>query len=441
MFFAREYQSDFFPLLNSLKYESIYVTLTLDEKKRVEAKGKSVLLCFEEEYDTLVPADVPDDYFETSFGSDRYLGPLSLQLRREILGKEISFWRQALETSRATAVVNEIVAIEISEVLHLECRKRGIRYLSWLSFAAPNTFYFQHTPMHNQLDNSIQLLQPTAADVAKAEAYIEKVLAGSGQPFYAQNIKKRGNPVMLLKSIKRWMLTKISASRYPKAKSLAIFGNPQYVFATSIKLYFLSFFRKYKKLDDFRGFDLVFYPLHFEPEATLKYMSEFFSNQAATIEYISKCLKTNQVLVVKEHPQQPGMLLTDTFRRLQRNYSNILLLPAEIPTTHLIRECKAIVTLTSTAGFEGLIAGKPVFVLGKIFYNQCPGVHKIGSYEDLRQKLRSPEYAKPSPEQVKHFISQMVHYTHVGNPYQHASLYTNENIADVTRAIEEELKN
>ena len=439
LFFAREYQADFFPLLLSEKYNAYYVTLTLEEKRRVEAKGQPVFACFEEMSDTLSPDQIPESYFLTSFASDRFMGDLSLAERQTILGKEIAFWRFALEEGKADAVINETVAIETSEVLLIEAQKRGIPYHSWMSLPVPNTFYFQRTPMYSELDQRIQEIQPGSEDLAKAEMYMEKVRQGAGAPFYAQNLKKRGNPVVLLKNVKRWFLAKKRSGKYARNKSLAVFGAPQRVFGTQMKLYFLSLFRKYRKQEGFKQYELIFYPMHFEPEATLRYMSEFYSNQVATIESISKCLKTNQVLVIKEHPQQPGMFLTYPFRQIQRNYSNILLLPAEIPTSELIKDSAAIVTLTSTAGFEGLILGKPVFVLGKVFYNQCPGVYKILSYEELREKLRAPSYLKPSAEKVKHFIAQMIHYANVGNPYPHANLYASDNIAAVTRAIERQL--
>lgn len=440
LFFAREYQADFFPLLRSEKYDAYYVTLTLEEKRRVEAKGQPVFACFEEMYDTLIPVQFPESYFLTSFASDRFMGSLSLAERQTILGKEIAFWRFALEEGKADAVINETVAIEASEVLFIEAEKRRIPYYSWMSLPVPNTFYFQHTPMNNELNWSIQDLQPLDEDLARAEEYMEKVRQGVGAPFYAQNLKKRGNPVVLLKFVKRWILAKKRSVKYSKAKSLAIFGCPQRIFSTRIKLYFLSIFRGYKKLEEYRQHELIFYPLHFEPEATLKYMSEFYSCQPSTIEYIAKCLKSNQILVIKEHPQQPGMLLTAAFRRVQREYSNVLFLPAEIPTAQLIRDCKAIVTLTSTAGFEGMIIGKPVFVLGKIFYNQCPGINKVSSYEELRSLMHAPHYQVSTQEQARQFIAKMVRYASSGNPYEHANLYSQQNISAVTRAIERQLE-
>ena len=47
---------------------------------------------------------------------------------------------------------------------------------------------------------------------------------------------------------------------------------------------------------------------------------------------------------------------------------NVVLLPSSVSTTTLIDECELCVTLTSTAAFEALIRGKPVVILGDVFF-------------------------------------------------------------------------
>lgn len=439
LFFARDYQADLFPLLRSDNYESIYVTLTIKEKKRVEVNGEKVHACFEELYDTIVPEPISETYFLTSFAADRYLGYLPLKERIIILGKEIAFWKEILDKYQPLAVVNETVAIEMAEIMHIEASKRGIKYLSWMSFPVPNRFYWQYSPMHNVQSPDIFRIDPSAVDIKMAAEYIAKVEAGAGTPFYAQNLKSRKNLITLLKFVVRWGGSLITSTKYNKAKNLAIFGCPQKILKTRIQLYFTSFFLKYQRLEDYKNYKLVFYPLHFEPEATLRYMSEFYANQVANIENIAKCLKTNQILVVKEHPQQPGMLLTKRFNSIRKSFSNIVFLPAEYPTSKLIKEATAIITLTSTAGFEGLISGKPVFVLGRVFYNQCPGASKISSFDDLREQLHANEYPKPSKQDITRFIAQMIHYTQPGNPFMHSTVFQKENIASIVAAIEKQI--
>ena len=52
-------------------------------------------------------------------------------------------------------------------------------------------------------------------------------------------------------------------------------------------------------------------------------------------------------------------------------------------TKTLIGESVGLITQTSTAGFEALVLGKPVWVLGEVFYDFHPGCCKISWGENL----------------------------------------------------------
>jgi hypothetical protein len=439
LFFSRDYQADFFPLLDSENYESFHVTLTINEKKKVEEAGKKVSGCFELEYDQLKPANVPNVYFHTSLNADRYLGHLDYRDRLEVLGKEIQFWANLLDEIKPDLIINESIAIEIAEVLYVEALKRNIEYLSWMSFPVSDTFYWQTSPVHNSLFKEIFDREPGPSDMERANTYVKKVFDGAGAPFYAVNTRSRHNLPAFLKNVKSFFSTRFKTRGYQRNKRIAIFGAPSAIYKSAIISYFNSFLYKYDDLASLENVQLVFYPLHYEPEASLKYMSEFYDNQVGTIENMAKCLRMNQVLIVKEHPQQPGMLLTGKYRHLRANNSNVIYLPAEHPTANLIKKCFAVITLISTAGFEALIMGKPVFVLGKVFYDKCPGINYIESFSQLRELLHNDSYAIPDNNEVVHFLAQMINYTCSGNPFPHDNLYSKENANKIIVAIEEYL--
>ena len=73
LFFSRDYQSRFFPLLNSDCYQSLHVTLTKYEKQAIISQGGVVVGCLEEDYNQLFPADLEFPYLNFSWGADRYL--------------------------------------------------------------------------------------------------------------------------------------------------------------------------------------------------------------------------------------------------------------------------------------------------------------------------------------------------------------------------------
>ena len=301
LFFARGYQADFFPRLRDAAYDAVFVTLTAGERRRVESAGATVAACFEEEFDRLVPVEVEEGYLETSLPADRFLGRFDLGRRREILGKEVAFWRGLLERFRPVAVVNELVAIEVSEVLLLESRRAGVRYLAGMNCVVDDYFYWLADPM-TLSGRCLDLPDPGPQARALAADYIRKVQDRNYLPFYVQNLSGRRALLPLLAATAKYfawsgrrLLDRLSGRfRYETyleeyGKRLAVFGK--------------SLFVRYDTLDSVpQHAEVIFYPLHQEPEATLNYMSAFHSNQVATIENILKCMTPGQVLVVKEHP-------------------------------------------------------------------------------------------------------------------------------------------
>lgn len=441
LFFARDYHAEFMVFLKSEKYEPIFITLTTKEKNKIEKKGFKVSGCFEEEFDSLPVSDLPENYLESSFSSDRYLRYTTIADRRRILQKEISFWSRILDQYSPSLIVNETVAIEVSEVLYLEGKKRNIRYSAWMAISLKNHFYWQTSPMHNSMDPAIFEATPDKLSVEKAEQYMAQVQDGKGKPFYAINMRSRYSLYLLLRNCYWLLRCYLTEHKYSdKAKNLLLLGDNAYLYKERITAFFKSFFFKYDDLKDYTNYEKVFYPLHYEPEAVLFYMAEFYDNQIASMENMAKCLKHNQVLVVKEHPQQPGILLQNKFREAKKRIPNLVFLPGEYSTYHLILQSKLVVTLTSTAGIEALILGKPVVVLGRVFYDRYEGVNLINNYEALRHFIREEKsWNFPKPLSLKLFLSQIIAHSKQGNPFPPSDLYAEQNIKNIVEAIESEL--
>ncbi|MES2495410.1 MAG: hypothetical protein V4618_04815 [Pseudomonadota bacterium] len=434
LFFARGYQADFYPALVDDSYDAVFVTLTRGEKARVEANGRTVAACFEEDFDSLQPAAVPDNYLGKSYMADRFLGRFDHVRRREILGKEIAFWSQLLDRNRPAAVVNELVAIEISEVLLIESRRRDIRYLAPMNCPVEGYFYW----MPNPLSLSARYLDPvTAGDRARglAKAYATEVLQKNYRPFYVRNLARRRawRPLgaAALKYL-FWQLREIgrgNSFRYEDYRE---------EYGKRLAVYLRSLTTRYDRLEDIDPqTELIFYPLHQEPEATLNYMSEFHANQVSTIENLMKCLGPQQALVVKEHPVDKGALLRSKFLDLKRRYSSLYFLPAEIHGRQVLDRASRVVTLTSSVGWEAAAAGRSVYVLGEIFFDQLPGITRIESFGQLRAELRKPprDETELTPEIFEKFVAGMVERSQPGNPFQHHGLFSPENVAHVVAAI------
>lgn len=416
LLFARSFLAEYYSDIASDIIEPIFVTLTVNEKNFLQKKGWKIYGCFEEEYDTLPIADYPSDYLKTSFASDRFLNRFSYEKRLEILGKEISFWKRIFDETKPAALFNETVAVEIAEVMAIEAEKRGIPFYTALLGFLPNTFYWKPDPFTGRL-NDLSGIEPSDEDLKKADEYIENVTKKAQVPFYVKSFVGK-SPKSFTKFI---MGTVLGLRRYVKeCRRLSKPGfhyedYRKYCFEYS-KFFLKSLFYKYDSIKAVNGYPYVFLPLHMEPEATISYFVFEDYRQDFLIDFVVKSLRQGQYLVVKEHPQQPGLLLARRFRLLKKQYPNLIYVPSNTPSYGIIQSCDCIVTLTSSAGWEGLLQKKPVFVMGKIFFDQCPGAIRVDSISELKMYLREANYPIVSDDDIRLFVARMISLFHPGCP-------------------------
>ncbi len=432
LFFARGYQADYFPSLQCDRFEAIFVTLTRAEKAAAERQGVTVCACFEADFDRLEAAPVPDGYLSTSLMADRFLGRFDIAQRRVLLGKMIGFWSDLLDSHRPAAVVNELVAIEISEVLLIEANRRGIRYLAGMNCVVDDWFYWLTNPL-TLTGAALHLPEPDDAARHAARGYVEELQASDYKPFYVKNLSGRWALRPLAVGLARWLLWQWRI-RFSRAFRYEDYREE---YGKRLGIAIRSLVLRYDRLQDIPDdVEVIFYPLHQEPEATLNYMSEYYANQVSTIENILKCLTPRQVLVVKEHPVDKGALLRPKFHAVRKAASGLYYLPAEVHGRQVLRRATRVVTLTSTVGWEAAAIGRTVYVLGQIFYDHFKGVHRMSGFEALKAALRQPAPGSPaSAEELEAFVARMVMASYPGNPFPHAGLYSEANRAKVLHAI------
>ena len=429
--FGRDYQADLYTKLDYADYNPLFVTLTKDEKKKITKKGFKVIGCFEEDFSKIVSVTLPPSYLDTSFFSDRFLGELNLDERNLLLQKSSSFWSKLFDTYKPLALLNEVIAIEFSEVMYIEARKRNIKYLAWLvSPFKEKFFYWLSSPYHASLDPNIFSSKPSQISIEKSKEYCNSILSSEdGQPFYATNQKSRKKITRLLVFIKLLLIESYKRFKIrDNIKKISIVFNNVTFYKEQIKLYFNSFIYKYANINDIINYEIVFYPLHYEPEASIIYFSEFHENQSGLIRNLTKCLKNNQLLVVKEHPQQPGMLLSKKYRNLKNRLSNLEYLPSEFKTKKLIELSSIIITQTSTAGWESLFFNKPVVVIGKVFYDKYKNINNFTSFSNLRSDIKNSNLKVSDYDSIIDYSASMYEYCCYGNPYFFDDIYDKKNL-------------
>lgn len=141
----------------------------------------------------------------------------------------------------------------------------------------------------------------------------------------------------------------------------------------------------------------VFVPLNSEPEISLSVYSRFTLNQIEVVRNIAQAVPLGTQVLIKEHPRSWGLRSTNYYRRLCE-IPNVKFAPIETPTSILNRHACATVVVSSFVGYEAIMQGVPVVVLGNCSYDMLPEtmVRRVAAHEDLPLALSEvmKNYAK-----------------------------------------------
>lgn len=159
--------------------------------------------------------------------------------------------------------------------------------------------------------------------------------------------------------------------------------------------------------------EYYYYPFHMEPEAVVSYWAgEIYKDQIKLVENIAAALPVGKYLYVKDHPDALGYRNITDYIKLKK-ISNIKIVNPYESALNLIKKSEGVITITGTAGFEGLIFRKNVYTFGKIFYNSFKGVNYITNIKELIEKIKNP--VKYSEEELENFISKYLKILKKGN--------------------------
>jgi hypothetical protein len=156
--------------------------------------------------------------------------------------------------------------------------------------------------------------------------------------------------------------------------------------------------RRYPPIDEILDSEYVYFPLHFEPEATLNGLEPHFTNQMYAVELLSKSVPAGVDVVVKEHPAAVGNRPSDWINTIVGFPRVKLAYPFE-DAIEIIRNSLATATITGTSGLEAAIMGKPVISLGPSYrFNFVDHVRHTNDLLTLRKIIKEIYESKRSAD-------------------------------------------
>lgn len=156
---------------------------------------------------------------------------------------------------------------------------------------------------------------------------------------------------------------------------------------------------RYKPNGTFKDFDAkkyVFFPLHFQPEATTLPHGGIFDNQLLALNFLLDNLNPKIHIVVKEHPAYfmftKDELISDyrnkEFYKYINSSNRIIFVNPNEDSSKLIKYSLCVATITGTVAFEALLENKVCLLFGDSIYSQLPNViNPIEHTEELSHKL------------------------------------------------------
>jgi hypothetical protein len=182
----------------------------------------------------------------------------------------------------------------------------------------------------------------------------------------------------------------------------------------------------------------VYFPLHYQPEASTIVCAPKYEKQLFFIDSWAKGLPADTVLYVKEHYAILGNRDLSFYKELKK-YPNVILIDPWESSRKLIENSVAVTTLTGTAGWEAMLLRKPVFLGGDIFFSNAPGVIKTNDiFENYIALFK--EYEKPSRDDIIQYLCEYFRTLRRGNVYSadERSL-EKDNIELVTEAFTQQM--
>lgn len=151
----------------------------------------------------------------------------------------------------------------------------------------------------------------------------------------------------------------------------------------------------------------AFLTLHLQPEASTSLIAPYYVNEVTVIENVARSLPLHWTLVVKPHP-----LMIDkkpiSFYKTMRQIPNVRLVSPWKDSRELINGSSAVIAISGTSGFEGLLLGKKVIVFGKTPWSMVEGVSAVDAYSELTGIFEEAENYRPNYDNIACYL-QAVH--------------------------------
>lgn len=233
--------------------------------------------------------------------------------------------------------------------------------------------------------------------------YLNALRLDDAQPIYMLNQKLNSKPFQVLMRI----FAKGRHSFSKKSISAAV----THIKRIQLKRYYESICVSNLEITKTNPYIVVF--LHLQPERTSMPEGGIYAQQWLMVQMLSKvCAVEGFDLYVKEHPSTfmtgPKLYRGRWFYNSLKALPKVSLVSLSVKSTEILRNAKAVATITGTVGLEAVLKGIPAFIFGESIINGCAGTHRIKNQFDLNSAILSIQNGVEIEfEDIKKFFSAL----------------------------------
>jgi hypothetical protein len=327
------------------------------------------------------------------------------------------FWGDVLTSTNCDIVFHETVTHIYNFILSVLSKKQGIIYSGFFTCMGEYKYNFRFTEFDG--GDSIILkkyINDKVDDRKNIIEFIEKTKHKKQNLEYRKKEKLFITFLKIAKGVFKKVYKKYQSrhiDRLVNANEYYVIKNDAYL-KNAIRRVSYKFLLKYDKINNDDKY--YFYPLHYEPEASLSYWEAGKFSQIDLIEKMARQIPVGAYLYVKDHPEHDGYRDLSDYHKIKK-LPNVKLLDSLENGIDIIKGSIALISISGTAIYEASVFGKPVYMLGNIYYKYNKNITLVKDVNDLSKlwKDDTPQYNK---ENLNIFVNSYLKSTYEGDVWK-----------------------
>ncbi len=159
----------------------------------------------------------------------------------------------------------------------------------------------------------------------------------------------------------------------------------KFMYMYYIRRFYLQYSKVFENID-LKSINYLYVPLHVIPESSTTILSPYYINETFIIESLSKSVRADQYIVVKEHWSMIGYRPLSYYKKIKKLPNVILIDPASslLPKDY-VSNADLVVTISGSAALEGAMIGTNSLVFSDVIFGMLSGIKKVYVDSNLKE--------------------------------------------------------